>query len=60
MLFERHSVLHDGEGRPSVLSHGSPWCYDTYVLVSSPAAAERAAHLSRIRPLIRDLARLLA
>jgi hypothetical protein len=33
MLFERHSLLHDVEAMPSLISHGSSWCYDTYVPV---------------------------
>jgi hypothetical protein len=33
VVFEPHSLLHDADGMPSVISHGSPWRYDTYVPV---------------------------
>jgi len=31
VVFESHSFLDDAEGLPALVSHGSPWRYDTYV-----------------------------
>jgi predicted AlkP superfamily pyrophosphatase or phosphodiesterase len=33
VVFEPHSFLHQADGLPAAVTHGSPWRYDTYVPV---------------------------
>jgi hypothetical protein len=33
VVFEPHSFLHEADGLPAAVTHGSPWRYDTYVPV---------------------------